>query len=115
MSARVVLTGAPHDLAEALRTMRTEVPLIVTCDPTLLAAALHQVREHGHQVVEDMRLRHKVLLELNPVDHRRLGLLAAADESDVLATARRAIHAQLDELIATPRCGGRCETCSQPR
>lgn len=103
MSARVLIVGAPHDVAEALRTMRG-YNLTVIADPTLVASALDEVREHGHQVVEDTRMSHKILLELNPRDLRRLRLLASSDTSDVLKAARRVIHEQLDLLVVTPAC-----------
>lgn len=103
MTARVLITGAPHDVAEALRTMRAW-NLTVTADPVMLASALDELRERGHQVVEDARLSRKILLELTPQDLRRLQLLDSADYSHVLAAARHVIHEHLDELIVAPAC-----------
>lgn len=105
MSARVLIVGAPHDVAEALRTMRG-YNLRVVADPTLVASALDEMRAHGHQVVEDTRMAQKILLELPPRDLRRLRMLKADDESNVLAAARRAIHDELEMLVIPPACAG---------
>jgi hypothetical protein len=107
---KVVLTGCPHDLAGALRSMRAPAPVTIIAEPTLMASVLDELRQRGHQVTEDARLNHKILLELAPADLRRLRLLAAVDEAAVLAAARRVIHEQLDELIISPRCAS-CSGC----
>lgn len=107
---KVILTGDAQVLAEVLRDMRAPAPLTVTAHPTHLASALDQVRERGHRVVEDLRVDRRIMLELAPRDIARLRLLKASDYSHVLASARRLIHAHLDELIMVPACDG-CDVC----
>ena len=114
MSTKAIIAGAPIDVSEALRTMRPGWLLHVTGDPITLMGALDELQACGHEVTEDPRLRHKVLLELVPRDVQRLRLLESSDRSHVLGAARRVIHEHLDQLITTPACTACAHALSHP-